>query len=312
MNIENSPHIFNWGTIRKKATSFSRTLNIRSRKKKYVHMKVGKNTLKHGQRKLLLTEIEFITNEYNKLDKNNKILLYIGASAGIGSIHTYILARLFPEFEYHLYDDKEFYNKLYKLKNVKIFKRWFNDDDSKKYNNKNVLLISDMRDPDIGNAKEKLNTTNSNKIVYDDMNIQMKFYNDINPKSALLKFRLPWKPGKTNYLDGVIYYQLWQGLHSTETRLIPNGKIKKYDNTAYEERLFYFNTETRFRYYPHNYKCYCHCFDCISEITILENYIKLKKLKILVCNLGKIITNELSVNNNKHIFTVPPLSNFGI
>jgi hypothetical protein len=316
MNIENSPHIFKWSNIRKKATSFSRTLNIRSRKKKYVHMKVGKaKTIHDGQRKLLMSEIEFMTNEYHTLDKNNKILLYIGASAGERSIHTYTLAILFPEFEYHLYDKNDFYPRLTELKNVKIFKRWFTDDDSKNYKGKNVLLISDMRDPDIGQYKKNLNNPNirkMNKIVFDDMNIQMNFYKDIAPASALLKFRLPWTPGKTEYLDGTIYYQIWQGLHSTETRIVPNGKIKLYDNTSYEERLFYFNTETRFRYYNHNYNCYGHCFDCMSEITILENYIKFKKLKILVCNLGQLITKELSYFKPKHVFTEPPLSKYGI
>ena len=88
--------------------------------------------------------------------------------------------------------------------------------------------------------------------------------------------------------------------------------LKVYDNTSYEERLFYFNTETRFRYYPHNYKCYGHCYDCISEITILEKYIKLKKLKLTVCKLCKKITKELSVYNPRFLFTNKPLNKFKI
>ena len=310
MKTENSPHL----NIPKKASSFSRILNPKSRRKKYVTLPFTRK-IHNGQRKLLMTELEFITNEYYKLDKSNKIILYIGASAGIDSIHTYTLAKMFPEFEYHLYDKNDFYPKLYKLENVKIFKKWFTDNDSKKYKNKNVLMISDMRDPDIAHSKKNLNNPNilgMNKVVTDDMNIQMKFYMDINPVSALLKFRLPWTPGKTLYLDGTIYYQVWQGYESTETRIIPNGKIKKYDHTSYEERLFYFNTETRLRYYNHSYSCYCHCFDCMSEITILENYIKLKKLDISVCDIGKHITQELSFYNKKNIFTKPPLNQFGI
>jgi hypothetical protein len=320
MNIENSPHIFKYANDIKKAFSFSRVLNPRSRRKKYITMNKNKNKIiypiHNGQRKLLMTEIEFITNEYHKLKNNsrplNKIIVYIGASADKTSIHSYTLAMLFPEFEYHLYDDKDFYFKLYKLKNVKIFKRWFTNEDSKQYKNKNVLLISDMRDPLIGKAKNNKNEKMQNKVVFDDMAIQMKFYKDINPVSALLKFRLPWQSGKTTYLDGDIYYQLWQGIHSSETRLVPNGKIKEYDNTSYEERLFYFNTETRFRYYKHNYKCYGHCFDCMSEIKILENYIKLKKLKTSVCELGIQITKELSFYKERYIFGKPPLNEFKI
>lgn len=295
----------------KKASLFSRILNNRSRKKKYEHIErsIKNNKIHNGQRKLLMSEIEFITTEYKKLKNDNKILLYIGASKGISSIHTYTLARLFPEFEYHLYDKYDFFPKLYELNNVKIFKRWFTDNDSKNYKNKNVLLVSDLRDPDI----EYANTINKiNSKVFDDMKFQMKLYNDIKPVSALLKFRLPWITGKTEYLDGDIYYQVWQGKHSTETRLIPNNKMKIYDNTSYEERLFYFNTETRIKYYKHNYECYGHCYDCRSELDILEKYIKLKKLKMCICTLGKKITEELSFYNSRPIFTSSPLNKFKI
>ena len=273
----------------KKAYSFSRILNPKSRRMKYIFSD-KKRDIHNGQRKLLMSEIEFLVNNYQE----KVIVLYIGASAGVGSIHTYTLINMFPEFEYHLYDNKDFFHKLYELKNVTIFKRWFTDDDSKFYANKKVFLISDLRDPDIGSAKNNKNLNRQNNIVHDDMNIQMKFYMDIKPVSALLKFRLPWKPGKTTYLDGSIYYQTWQKADSTETRLVPNGKLKVYDNTSYEERLFYFNNETRLRYYKHNYECYCHCYDCMSEITILESYIKLKMVPITVCDLRSRITKELS------------------
>ena len=149
------------------------------------------------------------------------------------------------------------------------------------------------------------------------MDLQRKFYDIIKPRSALLKFRLPWEEGKTEYLDGTIYFQLWQNFDSAESRLIPNGKVKKYDNTSYEERMFYFNTVTRFKYYKHNYKCYCHCYDCMSEITILENYIKFNQdrnpknanaINITVCDLGRRITKELSFYNSRNLFTTLPLS----
>ena len=314
--MENSPHIkYNYGAI-KKANTFSRKLNPKSRRKKYYKENIIKDTIHNGQRKLLMTELEFFTNEYSKLDNREKICVYIGASTGHDkSIHTYTLAQMFPEFTYHLYDIHTFYHKLYELPNVKIYKRYFTDKDSKRYKNKNVFMISDMRDLDIGNAKNKENTSKQNSIVYEDMKIQMKFYKDMNPKSALLKFRLPWLPGKTSYLDGDIYYQVWQGKHSSETRLVPNGKMKVYDNTSYEERLFYFNTETRFRYYPHEYICYGHCYDCMSEITILKNYILLTNKKCVekdICFLGKKITKELSFYTDRPVFKNNILSKYKI
>lgn len=309
--IKKSPHILeNYGEI-KKASSFSRILNPRSRRKKYVKFN-PKSKIHRGQRKLLMTEIEFLTNQYNKCKKGTNIVLYIGASAGVNSIHTYTLIKMFPEFEYHFYDKNDFYDKLYTLDNVKIYKKYFTNKDCKFYKNKNVFLICDLRDLDIGNAKNRDNLNKQNSIVKDDMKLQMNFYKKIKPLSALLKFRLPWKSGKTEYLDGDIYYQLWQGNHSTETRLVPNGKIKVYDNTSYEERLFYFNTETRFRYYNHKYDFYGHCYDCMSEITILENYIKLKKLKMPLLKLAKNITKDLSLNYKKNIFNNKILGKYNI
>ena len=345
---ELSPHLLMYAKagfdIKKSTGKFSRILNNKSRRKEYRDDIPTFYTLKHGQRKLLMTEIEFIINEYHKLDtdpKKQKIFLYIGASAGKGSIHSYFLAKMFPEFEYHLFDRNDFFDDLYSLPNVKIFKRWFTEKDIKTYKNKNVFMVSDLRDPDIGKAKIEENTLKSNEIVFDDMTLQQTFYNKIKPKSALLKFRLPWQPGKTEYLDGIIYYQIWQGPHSSETRLIPTApnKTKIYDNTGYEQRVFYFNTETRRRYYPHSvvkqnlkilsnkssnknknnlaekeYPCYGHCFDCISEITVLQRYINTysKNKDLSVCELGKKITEFLSINKDKRMFKTHPLDKYKI
>ena len=347
---ELSPHLLMYAKagfdIKKSTGKFSRILNNKSRRKEYKKEDESKIHIHYGQRKLLMTEIEFIINEYHKLDtdpKKQKIFLYIGASAGKGSIHSYFLAKMFPEFEYHLFDRNDFFDDLYNLPNVKIFKRWFTEKDINTYKNKNVFMVSDLRDPDIGKAKTAQNTLKSNEIVFDDMTLQQTFYNKIKPKSALLKFRLPWQPGKTEYLDGIIYYQMWQGPYSAESRLIPTApnKTKIYDNTGYEQRIFYFNTETRRRYYPHSvvkqnlktlsnkssnknknknnhaekeYSCYGHCYDCISEITVLQRFINThsQNKKLTVCELGKKITEFLSINTNKRLFKSAPLDHYKI
>ena len=96
------------------------------------------------------------------------------------------------------------------------------------YKNKNVIFICDIRALDIRNAIKK-EIKNQNNVVSQDMTWQQEWYNIIKPITALFKFRLPWLSGKTKYLDGTIFYQVWQGKHSTETRLIPNGLIKEYD-----------------------------------------------------------------------------------
>ena len=314
MKVDNtSPHLLQYSRYFdiQNAYTFSRVLDNNSKRKKW---KPNKHDIEfhYGQRKLLLSEIEFIIDEYSKLKKDKKIILYIGASTGINSVHTYTLARLFPEFEYHLYDKNEFYPKLYALDNVKIFKKWFLEPDIQKYKNKNVFLISDLRNPLIGKYKDEENIPKMNDVIVEDMMFQKKLYESINPISALLKFRLPWNNKKTEYLDGKIYYQVWEGPQSTETRLVPNRKIISYDNKEYEEQMYYFNTETRIRYYEHSLKCYGHCYDCYSEIVILEKLIKFLNLKTKVCTMGRKITTDLSFFNDKRLFKHPPLDKYKI
>lgn len=85
----------------------------------------------HGQRKLLLSEIQFLTNEYDKYkNKSNIIVVYI--TPGIGT-HILYLIKLFPSFTYHLYDKDHINKNLYKLKNVIIYEEYFTDKIAKKY-----------------------------------------------------------------------------------------------------------------------------------------------------------------------------------
>lgn len=52
-------------------------------------------------------------------------------------------------------------------------------------------------------------------------------------------------------------------------------RIRDYDNTAYEEQLFYFNTRQRCALYPHEVvdgEGLDHCYDCTAEVYILGEY----------------------------------------
>jgi hypothetical protein len=253
----------------------------------------------HGQRKLLLSEIEFLVAEDKKWQKNkDRIFVYVGAAPGV---HTYYLAKLFPKV--HLYDKVQFFPKLRELTNVTLHQKYFDDLEAKKYSKKNCFFISDIRNLDIkaADTDSTVGVNKANKVVYDDMVYQQDWYKIIKPRSAMFKFRLPWNPGKTKYLDGVIYYQVWPGKHSTEARLYPNKKMKEYDNTEYEERMFFFNRVTRRSYYPHDIKCYDHCYDCRSEIEILTNYLNYRKKDAdmdTICKMGE----EISKHLNKKLF----------
>lgn len=256
--------------------TFTRILHDSAKRMKYVPSSDTTDTKKmlhHGQRKLLLSEIEFITNYYDSYDPTKqKYLLYVGAAEGY---HTYYMAKyLFPDIHFILFDARDFYGKLHSLKNVEIQQRYFTDADIniyKKYDN--LFFVSDIRNQDI--AQTTNSTYETNKIILNDIQLQQNWILGINPIKAMVKFRLPWTPGKTEYLKGTIYLQVWAGRSSTEARLVPDTPYvkKKYDNTAYEEKMFYFNRVKRKQKYKHSYKCYGHSYDEMSEAIILQNYI---------------------------------------
>ena len=251
------------------ATDYVRTLNHNMPELPYNITSETHNQLHNRQRKLLLSEIEFLVNNYDKYkDLDDVIIVYIGAALGQ---HIHYLTKLFPNFQYHLYDKIKFYNKLHSNKKVTIFNRYFDNIDANRYNNQNVIMISDMRDINI------MTMESSNDMIINDMNEQMSYYLTMKPITALLKFRLPWTDGETKYLDGTIYYNTWQGAHSTETRLVPNGNICTYNNTKYESQLFYFNTIIRRQYYEHDLSSeyYGNCYDCFTESMILTKYCNL-------------------------------------
>ena len=54
----------------------------------------------------------------------------------------------------------------------------------------------------------------------EDMSDQQRWHDLIRPKVSMLKFRLPWLPGDTEYLVGKVYTQPYAKPRSTEMRLI--------------------------------------------------------------------------------------------
>jgi len=73
--------------------------------KEYNDKEKENNNIQWGQRKLLLSEILFLTNFWDKDNIPNPIIIYPGGAPGK---HIPILSNLFPEFTFHLYDPNKF------------------------------------------------------------------------------------------------------------------------------------------------------------------------------------------------------------
>jgi hypothetical protein len=173
-----------------------------------------------------------------------------------------------------------------------------------------MLFISDIRLGEGDKIKFEQQVTRDNAL-------QLGWIKILKPKYSLLKFRLPYLDKSINYVKGRIMYQTWPKETSGETRLLVSkaaisSPLVSYDFKTYEESMFFHNKWTR-RYcfpvakgkslgnssspsHPSDppsivYKKgnqYCTCYDCMSELYILEAYSKLPGSKSLKTVLTEI------------------------
>lgn len=240
---------------------------------------VEKSNVHWGQRKLFLSEVEFFSLYWNVKEIPNPLCVYAGSAPGQ---HLPILSKMFPSFTFHLYDPSPF--KIKETERIKIHQQYFNDDIASQYaNRKDVFFLSDIRTTDhkilfkdaltkrgitkfdtnnnpVGPANlikeaEKESTRAVETQIWNDMNMQQKWLQIINPEHALLKFRLPYAMEGNSpiveYVQGVVFWQIWAPPTSTETRLKPartssgQYEVGTWDVKEYEEWCFYQNTVVR-------------------------------------------------------------------
>jgi hypothetical protein len=216
-----------------------------------------KNSVKWGQLKLFTTELQFFNKYWDPKAVPNPVCVYVGSAPGT---HIKVLADMFPAFEFHLYDPRDVFDKeLRKNSKIKLHVQFFEDKDAKKYAKRDdVFFISDIRSSNYNKNQfpsEEVERENED-LVLQDLALQKKWYDIIQPVRAHLKFRLPYTYGwqKTmddrmhfEYLDGDIYRQAWAPQTSTETRLVPTPgePLRKWNSALYEKMCFYHNNVIR-------------------------------------------------------------------
>ncbi|CAF1079311.1 unnamed protein product [Rotaria sordida] len=223
-----------------------------------------------GQRKLLLSEIEFLTSYATD---DNSLVIYAGAAPGA---HLDYLSSLFPELEFVLIDIKTFVE--FKSDKIKIQSECFTEDLAKTFSgkNKNILFICDIRTfSGHNNFEEDIRVDISNQLIW---------HSTIDSHASLLTFRLPNVPGTVLFFEGYMLLDIWTSRKSMECRLIveKNAQIITYDNEDFERAMDNFQNVTRTMYYKHDLDTVKtegldHCYDCRAEIFILQKY--LNKMK---------------------------------
>ncbi len=246
------------------------------------HMNHRRSAIHWGQRKLLLSEIEFLCIYFERFPRayNDIVVVYAGAAPGT---HILLLRSLFPNIQFVLYDPARFDSAICDVPGITTNQELFTNETclflKDKYVNNVILFISDIRTADtITMSSEEIEER-----VAQDQQMQMEWYHILDPVMAMFKFRLPWNDSTTSYLKGDIYFQTYAPLTSTETRLIveQNAPLTDYDNKAYEEQMFYFNKYLRESHYliEENTDSKPVMYDVAVEEYILKKYATLNIIR---------------------------------
>src|SRR5438876_142456 len=91
---------------------------------------------------------------------------------------------------------------------------------------KEVYRSRKGENPTVLKQIDNMVTKRVDKGIIEGMLMQQQWVLLMDPAQALLKFRLPYKlneqvPNSFDYLVGEVYWQIYQGKQSTETRLKP-------------------------------------------------------------------------------------------
>lgn len=205
-----------------------------------------KTAIHWGQRKLFLAVLQFMTLYVDLGDASLPLtpkIVYAGAAPGHNIA---LLSKLFPTCEFHLYDTNPFSTSLDNNPKITMYKQYFTNDDAMKWSREQeAYLISDIRRDIAGKTP-----ADAEKVIQEDMQMQLRWYEIMKPKQAQFKFHLPYSgmgfENTTDYIDGTVYVQAWRGPSSTECRLVPKWGVRKiWNNIDYEDANFFINARLR-------------------------------------------------------------------
>lgn len=196
----------------------------------------------HAQYKAFLSELQFF-NLF--VEDVYPVVVYVGATPNYQIV---TIANLLGVGHFHLYDEgiKEISHP-----RIKTYNKKFDAEDINKWKDKGVYLICNIKNKSPDDSTEK----EFSESIFDMMKEQEELYLKINPKKALLQFKLPYvyewmTTVDFEYLDGILLLQPWVTQISSECKLIPrvgkDGTIrKKWNIQTYQEQMYYHNTIRR-------------------------------------------------------------------
>lgn len=299
----------------------------------YERRMLDQKTVVHwGQRKLVLTLVQFLTRFWDQRAHPRPQIVYVGVTSGESIA---IVSRMFQACIFHLYNNDP--NNSFQISpsdRIRLYEDVFTDHTAQFWSKeKSVFFVSDIRV-----------VTQSEGLIQKELDIQRQWYETINPVAAHLKFRLPYAPQISpnsntppqkaffEYLNGHLFKQPWTPASSTETRLVPfdksaigsfntsNPKVAvsptiMWDTRKYESQMFYHNTMIREKQKFKNpftgksndpiwEKNLENDYDSTCEAIILKEYReKFGKLvtQAEVVQMSRKITEELNLDTSRYI-----------
>tara|TARA_R110001599_G_scaffold353841_1_gene599813 strand:+ start:22381 stop:25320 length:2940 start_codon:yes stop_codon:yes gene_type:complete len=267
-----------------------------------------------GQRKLLLSEIDFFTQNLKAGEK--AVAIYIGACP---FDHGPALLDRFPDLNMLLFDPRDNWSKELRSnkyqERIKIVtgfldekeietivgrisaKMQLSNNEKKKY-----FFISDIRNMSNGDNGIVENQLNIHLDMQLQKNLAIKLYEGLSKIGidliCSLKFHLPfvYEIGNEDYEygKGTLHTQPWARPHSAELRLWWNPKdgMTTYNKRKLEDIMMYHNMINRDQNYGElPFDKYDGCHDCHYEVQILTNYVR------KFGNRDINIEDELRINN---------------
>ena len=217
--------------------------------------------------KRLISDVAFLTDKAMRDD----IVIYAGSNIG----HWFpIVAKMFPTLHFLVYDGNPV--KLDKLAeqvglppNVRVKTSWFTESEAKRFvktagtphQHASVLLIADSN-----NLEWDRETPGPVlKDIHKDMADQDTWLHALKPRSAMLKFDLPYREGKSySYVKGQMCLQPFAPKSGTEVKLVVDSQPcvhfsgeyprEVYDSNAHDECMFFHNSKTRLMHVDSNSK----------------------------------------------------------
>jgi hypothetical protein len=222
-----------------------------------------------GQRKLLLSEVEFLT----RFDpKQNYLVLYAGAASGD---HIPIDSFLFENCYFVLFDPSPF--RISPSRKIAIRRGLFDDKVVEEFKGEKIILISDIRStPMVNKEEEEKYNKEFEEGVMRDLGLQEKWIKELDTYSSLLKFRTPFEGDSITYYQAPILFQAFAPKHSSETRMMVKGEEKmiEYSREKYENQMSYFNNVYRPSTFYSTSPFFGKNYDTTKESQIWAKYIE--------------------------------------